>query len=160
MLRALLPGVDHLQNIHPLLVHLPVALLPAATLVYCLAMVGRRDSWAWAGLWMLVLGALGAAAAVASGLWAAPGVMVAISVKQHLLYPHRNIMLAVLGLSAVLAAWALAARPMPVRGRYAFLAMLVVMVAMIAKGADYGGRMVYDYNAGGNACGQPIDFSR
>jgi hypothetical protein len=38
--------------------------------------------------------------------------------------------------------------------------MLLVMVALIVKGADYGGRMVYDYNAGGNACGQPIDFSR
>jgi hypothetical protein len=30
----------------------------------------------------------------------------------------------------------------------------------LTKGADYGGRMVYDYNAGENACGQPIDFSR
>ncbi len=155
-----MPGVEHLQNIHPLLVHFPLALLPAATLVYCLAIVGRRDSWAWAGLWMLVLGALGAAAAVASGLWAAPGVMVAVSVKEQLLNPHRNLMLAVLGLSAGLTAWALAARPLPGRGRYAFLAMLLVMVALIVKGADYGGRMVYDYNAGGNACGQPIDFSR
>jgi uncharacterized membrane protein len=156
----LLPGADHLQNIHPLLVHFPLALLPAATFVYCLAIVGRRETWAWAGLWMLMLGALGAAAAVASGLWAAPGVMVAISVKEHLLYPHRNLMLVVLGLSAGLAAWALAARPVPSRGRYAFLAMLLVMVALIVKGADYGARMVYDYNAGGNACGQPINFSR
>jgi uncharacterized membrane protein len=160
VLRALLPGVYQLQNIHPLLVHFPIALLPAATLTYCLAIIGRRDSWAWAGLWMLSLGALGAAAAVASGLWAAPGVMLAVSVKEHLLYPHRNLMLAVLGLSVALTVWALIARPLPRRGRYAFIAMLIVLVAMIAKGADYGGRMVYDYNAGGNACGQPIDFSR
>lgn len=25
-------------------------------------------------------------------------------------------------------------------------------------GADYGAGMVYDYNAGGNACSQPIEF--
>jgi uncharacterized membrane protein len=156
----MMPGVDHLQNIHPLLVHFPLALLPAAALVYCLAIVGRRDAWAWAGLWMLALGALGAAVSVASGLWAAPGVMIAISVKEHLLNPHRNLMLAVLGISVVLTFWALAARPIPGRGRYAFLAMLVVMVALIAKGADYGGRMVFDYNAAGSACGQPINFSR
>jgi hypothetical protein len=49
---------------------------------------------------------------------------------------------------------------MPVRGRGAFLAMLVLVAALIAKGADYGGRMVYDYNAGGYACGQPIEFSQ
>jgi len=28
------------------------------------------------------------------------------------------------------------------------------------KGADDGGRMVYDYNAGGQACGQPIEFTQ
>jgi hypothetical protein len=49
---------------------------------------------------------------------------------------------------------------MPARGRGVFLATLVVVVALIAKGADYGGRMVYDYNAGGNACSQPIEFSQ
>ena len=160
MLSTLLPGADHIQNIHPMLVHFPIALLPAAALVYCLAIAGRRDGWAWVALWMLVLGALGAAAAVASGLRAAEGVMVAISVKEHLLYPHRNLMLGVLGTSAGLSLWALWARPMPSRGRYAFVAMLLIMVALIVKGADYGGRMVYDYNAGGNACGQPIEFSR
>ena len=49
---------------------------------------------------------------------------------------------------------------MPMRGRRIFLAMLLLAAALIAKGADYGGRMVYDYNAGGYACGQPIEFSQ
>lgn len=160
MSRAWLPGAEHLQNIHPLLVHFPIALLPAATLIYCIAILGRRETWAWMGLWMLVMGALGAAAAVATGLWAAPGVMLAVSVKENLLLPHRNLMLAVLALSTILTLWAIAARPLPDRGRYAFVALLIVTVALIAKGADYGGRMVYDYNAGGYACGQPIDFSK
>ena len=154
------PGVQHLQNIHPLLVHFPIALLFAATLLYWLGFVARRESWQWSGLWMLILGAIGAAAAAASGLYAAPGVMLAPSVKTALLLYHKRMMIAVTALSAALALWAIAARPMPARGRGAFLVILVVLAALIAKGADYGGRMVFDYNAGGYACGQPIEFSQ
>ena len=154
------PGVQHLQNIHPLLVHFPIALLSAAALMYWLGFLTRRESWLWTGLWTLVLGVLGAAAAVGSGLYAEPGVMLAPSVKVALLSYHKRIMITVLILSAALALWAVAARPMPSRGRGVFLAVLVVVVALIAKGADYGGRMVYDYNAGGYACGQPIEFSQ
>jgi uncharacterized membrane protein len=154
------PGAQHLQNIHPLVVHFPIALLCAAALMYWLGCLARRESWQWSGLWTLVLGVLGAAVAVATGLYAAPGVMLAPSVKTVLLAYHQRIMIAVLILSAALALWAIAARPMPARGRGAFLAMLVLLVALVAKGADYGGRMVYDYNAGGYACGQPIEFSQ
>lgn len=154
------PGAQHLENIHPLVVHFPIALLCAAALMYWLGFFARRESWQWSGLWTLILGVLGAAVAVASGIYAAPGVMLAPSVKTALLTYHKRIMIAVLILSAVLALWALAARPMPARGRGAFLALLVLVVALIAKGADYGGRMVYDYNAGGYACGQPIEFTQ
>jgi len=62
--------------------------------------------------------------------------------------------------SVALAAWALAARPWPARGRLVFLAVFVALLAMMSRGADYGGRMVYDYNAGGDACPQPIEFTR
>ncbi|HVB81291.1 MAG TPA: DUF2231 domain-containing protein [Candidatus Binataceae bacterium] len=154
------PGAQHLQNIHPLIVHFPIALLFTAALMYWLGFLARRESWQWTGLWTLGLGAVGAAAAAATGLYAAPGVMLAPSVKAALLTYHKWIMISVLILSAALALWALAARPMPVRGRGAFLALLLVVAALIAKGADYGGRMVYDYNAGGYACGQPIEFSQ
>jgi len=159
VLGSLLPGVDHLQNIHPLVVHFPIALLTVAAPVYIVAAVAGRESWAWTGLWMLTLGTIGAAVAVASGLYAAQGVMVAVSVRSNLLEPHRNFMLVVLALSAILSAWALIGGPLPIRGRFVFLALMVVMIAIVAKGADYGERMVYDYNAGGSACGQPIDFS-
>jgi uncharacterized membrane protein len=154
-----LPGVQQLQNIHPLVVHFPVALLPAAALVYWLAFLTRRQSWRWTALWLLIFGVLGAAAAVATGLYAAPGVMLAPSVKENLLAYHKWIMIAVLGLSTALALWALIERPMPARWRGLFLALLIVLVGLIVKGADYGGRMVYDYNAGGYACPQPIDFT-
>ncbi len=155
-----LPGAQHLQNIHPLVVHFPVAFLTGAALFYPLAWLAGRDSWASAAFWLLVLGTVSAAVAVATGLYAEPGVMVARSVRAELLEPHKRFMLGTLGLGVVLTVWAAAVRPMPQRGRIAFLFLLLVLLAGMTKGTDYGGRMVYDYNAGGNACGQPIDFTR
>lgn len=142
------------------MVHFPLAFLCGASLLYLLAWIAGRESWAWSGLWLLGFGTLGAAAAVGTGWYAAPGVMLARSVQEHLLTPHKRIMLSVLGLSVVLTAWALAARPIPAKGRPAFMALLAVLLALMTWGADYGGRMVYDYNAGGNACAQPIEFNQ
>ncbi len=159
MVNSVLPGLGHVQNIHPLIVHFPLAFLTAAVLLYMLVWLVRRDAWAWVPFWLLVLGTLGAGAAVATGLRAEPGVMVARSVRTELLEPHEEFMLATLGLATALTVWAAAARPLPRRGRAVFVLLLVVLAAVMARGADYGGRMVYDYNAGGNACGQPIEFN-
>lgn len=110
-------------------------------------------------MWLLVLGVISAAVAVGTGLWFAPGVMLDPAVKEHLLRPHKWIMIASASLAALLTVWALLKRPMPQGGKYAFLAGLLVLIVLIAKGADYGGLMVFDYNAGGGACGQPIEYN-
>jgi uncharacterized membrane protein len=159
VLGRLFPGAADLQNPHPLLVHFPIAFLYGAAFFYFIAWIARRDALAWPAMWMLVLGLVSALAAVATGLWGAEGVMLAPSVKEHLLAPHKWLMIASSALAAMLTLWAVLKRPMPSAGRPLFLAGLVVMVALIAKGADYGGRMVYDYNAGGGACSQPIQFN-
>ena len=114
----------------------------------------------WSAFWMLMLGAAGVAASLATGLYAEPGVMVAESVRDQLLKHHKQLMISASVVTGVLTIWAIAARPMPSRGRYVFLAGLLVVTLLIAVGADFGGRMVYDYNAGGDACPQPIDFSK
>ena len=160
MLSAVLPGVDHLQNLHPLVVHFPLALLPAAAGFYVLAWILRRETLAWTALWLLLAGTTSAAVAVGTGLRAEQGVMVDPTVREHLLEHHEDWMLATLGASVALTAWALAARPFPAKGRALFVLLVVVALAIMARGADYGGRLVYDYNAGGSACGQPIEFTR
>jgi uncharacterized membrane protein len=160
LLDRLLPGASHLQNIHPIVVHFPIAFLCGAALLYFLAAAAGSEPLKWAALWSLLLGTVGAALALATGIEAGEGVMVAESVRTALLDHHRNLMIATGVIAASLALWALVARPMPSRFRWAFLAALALMCAVLARGADYGGRMVYDYNAGGNACGQPIDFTK
>ena len=157
---VILPGVQHLQNIHPLVVHFPLALLPGATLFYVLAWLARRESLAWTALWLLLLGTASAAVAAGTGLYADEGVMVDPTVRVELLDHHKVWMLVTVGSSAALLAWALAARPFPARGRGIFVLALLAVLAVMAHGADYGGRLVYDYNAGGSACGQPIEFTK
>ncbi len=109
---------------------------------------------------MLALGALGAAAAVLSGFYAAPGLMVSESVRHELLRHHKQLMVTASVITAALTLWAIATRPMPTRGRYVFLAGLIAVLGLITAGADFGGEMVFSYNAGGSACAQPIDFRK
>ena len=134
---TLFPGAGHLQNIHPLTVHFPIAFLAGAVLLYLLAWLLRKDHLAVTAFTCLALGALAALASVGTGL-----------------------MLWTASLAVVLAAWAAIARPFPSKGRPLFFFLLLAMLVIMAFGSDYGARMVYDYNAGGNACPQPIEFSQ
>jgi len=154
------PGAQHLQNLHPLVIHFPLALLMGAALLYVAAWLLKSERFAHSAFVMLVLGALSLAVAVATGLYAEQGVMLALSVRDQLLKPHKQYMLATLALCTTLTVWAIGARPFPKKGRLLFLFLVLVMVGMMTVGADFGGRMVYDYNAGGTACRQPIQFTK
>ena len=155
-----MPGVGHLQNVHPLFVHYPIALLAAATLFYVIAWVARSERWAFAAYVALLAGTAGGALAIATGLYADGGVMVSRSVRAALLEQHKTLMLITGSLALIASAWATIQRPFPRTLRPLFVVLLLAMAAVLFKGADDGGRMVYDYNAGGSACGQPIEYTR
>ena len=160
MLETLFPGVQHLQNIHPMVVHFPIAFLVGAALFYFLAWIFPLPSLAMTAFSLLILGAISAAAAVGTGLYAEEGVMVSRSVRAHLLETHEGLMITTLSLSVALTVWTVATRPFPERGRLIFALAFLGLLIVMALGADYGARMVYDYNAGGNACSQPIEFTK
>ena len=152
----MLTGAQHLQNIHPLVVHFPIGLLMGAVLFYFAAWVFKKEDWAKTGFWVLLLGALSLAVSVGTGLYAEQGVMVALDVRQKLLLPHKQYMIATAVICFIATLWAIMARPFPKKGRVIFLILLLAMIGAMTIGADFGGRLVYDYNAGGNACPQPI----
>jgi len=160
VLERILPGASQVQNYHPLLVHFPIAFIYGASLMYFLAWITASEKLQWSALWMLMLGALGAAAALISGFYAAPGLMISESVRQELLSHHKHLMVAASILTGALTIWALASRPMPTRFRVLFMAALFAVMALITAGADLGGEMVFAYNAAGSACPQPIDFRK
>jgi uncharacterized membrane protein len=160
VLERILPGASDLQNYHPLFVHFPIAFIYGAALLYFLAFITASERLQWTALWTLLLGALSAAAALTSGFYAAPGLMVSQSVRDELLQHHKHLMVAASAVTGALTIWAIATRPMPTRGRYIFLAGLIAVILLIARGADLGGEMVFGYNAGGSACAQPIDLRK
>ena len=160
MLERTLPGASQLQNYHPLLVHFPIAFIYGASLMYFLAWISGSERLQWTALWMLILAALSAAAALASGFYAAPGLMISESVRNELLNRHKHLMVAASILTGALTIWALASRPMPTRARVLFMAGLILLMGLIAAGADLGGEMVFAYNAAGSACAQPIDLKK
>jgi uncharacterized membrane protein len=160
MLDRLLPGVSHLQNLHPLFVHFPIAFLVGAAVFYIVAWIAGKDRLAVIAFAMLLAGTASGAAAIATGLYAQGGVMVARSVRSALLEEHETLMLTTGGLALALSVWAVVQRPFPRRARPLFVLLLLILLGVMLKGADDGGRMVYDYNAGGSACGQPIEFTR
>ena len=160
MIEKLLPGIAHLQNIHPLVVHFPIAFLTGCVFFYVIALLTRKETLALTAFFLLLLGTLGAAAAVGTGIYAEPRVLLSPSVRGHLLAKHEDFMLTTLCISLILTVWAAIARPFPRKGRILFILLLFGLLGIMSVGADYGARMVYDYNAGGSACPQPIEFGK
>ncbi len=158
MTQTLLPGIQYLQNIHPLAVHFPIVFLFGSSLFYLLALLSSRETMTTTAFSLLIVGTLGAASAVGTGIYAEPGVILAPSVRGHLFSKQQDFMITTLCVSAILAIWAIIARPFPRKGRALFVLLLFALLGVMSVGADYGARMVYDYNAGGTACPQPIEF--
>lgn len=155
LIGKVLPGVAAMANIHPLLVHFPIAFLNGFLLMEFLGVLLKKEEFRTAATWMLYLGTLGAVAAVLAGLQASAAVSHAEEVHEIMLR-HRSLGITVLALGVFLSAWRLI-----VRGRFSFMAQLVhlavafVTVGVMTFGADLGGLMVYKYGVGGKAVEQP-----
>lgn len=141
-------GISKMPNIHPLIVHFPIALLSSFLLMEFLGLVAGKESFRTAATWMLYLGTIGALAAVLAGLWAAA--TVEHSEEAHkVLLTHRNFGITVLALSILLSIWRIYSRESFSRkGQVIHLAIAIIMVTIMALGADKGGLMVYKYGVG------------
>ncbi|MDD2769039.1 MAG: DUF2231 domain-containing protein [Methylococcus sp.] len=145
----LLPGISALApNIHPLLVHFPIAFLNAFVAFDLVATVCRRHELVRVASWMLYLGALGAVAAAAAGLFAAGFVPHGEDVHEILAW-HERLGLTVASLAVALSFWRLAARDRftGMASAFRFVLAWIMAIAMFF-GADLGGFMVYQYGVG------------
>jgi len=141
-------GIHEMPNIHPLIVHFPIALLTAFLLMELLNFFTGKESFRAAATWMLYLGAVGALGAVLAGLWAASTVSHYEEVHAVML-KHRNIGITVLALSLFLSAWRIySGGRFSGKGQAFHLAIAFIMVTIMALGADKGGLMVYKYGVG------------
>jgi len=148
LIGGLFPGVAAMSNLHPLFVHFPIALLSAFVLLEIAGTFLMIDRLKAAATWMLYLGTLGAAAAVVAGFIAAASVEHSGEVHE-ILELHEHLGLTVLGLSVFLSAWrTLVLARFSYKAQVIHILVGIVMVVVMAFGADFGGLMVYKYGVG------------
>ena len=135
-------------RLHAALNDLPAALLLAAALFELLALATRKESFRQVSFWTLIVGAIGGAAAVLSGLQAeetiAHGDAVHRVMKTHELLGF--ITLAIFGVLAVWRIWR--ERRMGTTERALALALSLGGAGVLIATANYGGRLVFDHAAG------------
>lgn len=136
-------------NVHPLLVHFPIAFLLGFLLFEIIGLVRHQPSLRQAASVMLYLGAGGAVLAAAAGLIAEATVPHGGAVHEILEW-HERLGLTVAFLSVVMAIW----RAM-VGGQFAtsmaqalHLFVAGIIGVCLFFGADLGGLMVYQYGVG------------
>ncbi len=114
-MEVVFPGLSSALNVHPLFVHFPIVLWLTALFFWGLALWLERDVLWDTGRWLLYLGALGALAAVGTGLWAEEH-LGHDSPAHDLVHVHRNWMLSATALGLATAAVAFATRNRTTRG--------------------------------------------
>ncbi|MGR9043819.1 MAG: DUF2231 domain-containing protein [Gammaproteobacteria bacterium] len=142
---SIMPGVTHLANLHPLLVHFPIALLTVFFLLDLLASLAGKKSWRDAAGMMLYFGTIGAALAVAAGFIAADSVAHGDDVHD-IMTQHQYFGVSVLMLATLLSLWRLLAGSIITgAANVFFLTLSGLLCLLLMLGADLGGLMVYRY---------------
>ncbi|MGB3941559.1 MAG: DUF2231 domain-containing protein [Candidatus Manganitrophaceae bacterium] len=156
-METLFPGMTALQkNIHPLLIHFPIAFFLGAFAMEGMAVL-RDEKFHLAATWMLYLGTLSALIALSTGFMAAD-LVAATDPRGHdapghdYIHIHRNWMIATTAVGILLTGclfwinkkgnWA--------SQRWGLLFGLVVLSGLVALGADRGGRLVFEFGTGIN----------
>jgi uncharacterized membrane protein len=135
-------------RLHAALNDLPAALLLTAVLFDLVAAATRKPSFRQAGLYTLIVGALGAGAAVLSGLQAEESIEHGTAVHR-VMETHEQLGLITLGIFGLLALWRLVReRRMGTAERSLALALALGGAGVLVAAAVYGGRLVFDHAAG------------
>ncbi len=138
-----------MENLHPIFVHFPIALLMTAFLLETLALLFKRDSWHRLSLWNLSLGALGAIGAVLTGRQAEETAKHSFEIFQ-VMDLHEKLGYGILGTALFLAVWRLAAKDkLGKRARWISWGLLAALCGVVAFSAHLGGRLVYEFGVGG-----------
>ena len=133
-------------DLHPMLVHFPVALFSSALILETLSIIFKKESLHRSAVHLFVLAVFAAPFTVWTGLREAQEEHL---VKHPVLDLHKTFALVTmwLGIAAVLALLFVRKRAAGL-SRIVFLVFLVALVSMVAIAAYNGGRLVYEYGIG------------
>ena len=134
-------------QLHAALNDLPTALLLTAVLFELIAVVARRPGFRQVSFWTLIVGAIGGAAAVISGLQAEDHIEHGEAVHQ-VMETHEQLGLITLGVFGVLAVWRIVReRRMGSLERSLMLLLSLGGVGVLFATANYGGRLIFQHAA-------------
>lgn len=148
---AVFPGIAAMQNIHPLLVHFPIAFLSAFFVLDLAGTVFAKPNWRAVAGWLLYLGAVASIFTATAGFIAAESVPHGSDVHD-IMENHEHFGIVVVILALLLSAWRLFKRGV-IEGaaNSLFLMVSAIMCGIMMLGADLGGLMVYHHGVGVSA---------
>ncbi len=146
-------------NVHPMVVHYPIAFLSAFFVLEIVGLAWQRSALRKLATGLLYLGALGALAAVAAGLIAAGSVPHGEEVHEIMQW-HERLGITVAVLATGLAVWrALAKADFSGMAEALYLSLAGMVITCMVFGADLGGQMVYQYGVAVKSLQQAEDAS-
>lgn len=141
----LMPGISSMDNIHPLLVHFPLAFLSTFFVFDVIATLAKKQNWRNIASWLLYFGTVGAVFTVIAGFIAANTVAHGDDVHA-IMERHEHFGVSVLSLAVLLSAWRLKSGGVIQGGANSFFLILAGLLSVLMMlGADLGGLMVYKY---------------
>jgi uncharacterized membrane protein len=134
--------VDYLiKNLHFIVIHIPIAMLIFSFVFDVAALLAKKREWHAAGMLCLIVGTLGALAAVLTGP----------DDRNPLVHTHELFGKATMALFIVLTAVRLffqLRRKQEIGGNYAYLAIALIGVALVSYTGHIGGKMVHPDRSG------------
>jgi uncharacterized membrane protein len=154
---TLFPGLAGLDNIHPLLVHFPIAFLSMFFVLDVIATLFKKPHWRDIANYFLYFGAVGACFTVIAGFEAAYSVD-HNAVVHEIMLRHQYLGVSVLILAVFLSLWRLKSSAEISGGaNHFFLILSGLMGLLLILGADLGGQMVYNYGTAVQTVQTPDD---
>ncbi len=137
-----------MPNIHPLIVHLPIALLTFSFLFDFLGLLAKKEQFERTAWWGFLAGTIGLLLSVATGLSAESSTIISDAAREHF-DSHQQLAFAVTGLYSFLLFWRVASRTkLPLSKQKAFVTLSFLGVILIWTTAWYGGELVYRFGVG------------
>lgn len=137
-----------MPNIHPLLVHFPIALLTFSCGLDVLGMVTRRLHYERAAWWTLLGGFVGLGLTITTGILAETTVTIHETARAHF-EAHEQLAFGVAAIYCILVLWRIAHRSYLPRNQHAwYLALSLVGVCLLWLTAWFGGELVFTFGVG------------
>jgi uncharacterized membrane protein len=140
---------SHLELLHPIVVHFPIALLITAVFFDLLGFFTHRQHFFQIGLYLLILGIIAGVAAIAIGEWTEE-LIEAAKIPEEAIEDHERLaFVSVISFSALLLfRWWIKGQWSIVRNRVIYGLLAVIGVAALTGTGYYGGELVYKHGAG------------